>query len=141
MELKESVDAVDSRELRNWYVWHFSGLSPEAMDADPDEAIRLALQRVTTRYRVVGFQDDLATAARRLREATGLKGDFSAFNANRSTAADREPVSETARRRITEANALDIQFYQALRDRYAASSEPSAGAKGKSSVAGAVASS
>lgn len=110
------VDRADSVELKNWYVAHFSGRSPAEVAADPADALRRALDRLTGRYRVIGFQDALPAAAARLREATGLRGDFSASSANRTAAADREQVSEETRRRIAEANALDLRLYRTLRE-------------------------
>ncbi|QDT15370.1 sulfotransferase family protein [Alienimonas californiensis] len=113
--LEDYVDAVDSGELRNYYVAHFTGLTREQIDADPDAALRQALDVVLSRYGVIGFQDELPAAAARLRAATGLRGDFSKGSVNRTSTGDRDPVSEEARRRIAEANALDQRLYDQVR--------------------------
>ena len=113
--LEDYCDAIGSLELRNYYVAHFAGLTGEEMHADPDAAVRRALDAALSRYKVIGFQDELPAAAGRLREATGLRGDFSSGSSNRTSAADRDAVSEEARRRIAGANALDRRLYDQVR--------------------------
>ena len=114
MALEGCCDAIDSSELRNYYVAHFAALNQEEMRTDPDAAVRRGLDAGLSRYRVIGFQDELPAAAGRLREATGLRGDFSTGSSNRTSAADRDAVSGEARR-IAGANALDRGFYDQVR--------------------------
>jgi hypothetical protein len=117
--LEGYVSSGLSAEVRNWYTTHFSGLSIEEAERDPDRAVTLACETIRDRYQIVGFLDDLATAMARLRQQAKLCTAFApdvALNRSRTRPAlDVLPVATL--KSIAEANALDVRLYEVLKSK------------------------
>lgn len=116
VQLEEYVAAEHSTELRNWYTTHFTGLSIEEAEREPEESIRRAAQVISTRYRMIGFQDDLPGLMSRLRDVARLHRPFD--NKVRYETSKRiglQEVPEKVRKAISEVNFLDVKLYALLR--------------------------
>lgn len=116
MSLEEYALAGLSGELSNHYTTHFSGLSSEEIRVRGTEAVERAASAILGNYDVIGFQDDLPGAIRKLSKAARLYRRFDNRITNQSVGRPRaDEVSERARSAITEANPLDIRLYALLR--------------------------
>jgi len=115
--LKDYASLDLSKELRNWYTTHFTGLSIEQAEKNPDESVNLAVKIILERYNLIGFQNDLRSVMNRLRESAHLFKPFDnkIYNKTRKRA-QLEDISEEARRNIAEVNFLDIRLYNKLQE-------------------------
>jgi hypothetical protein len=111
LSLKDYIEGDISHELRNHYTLHFSGLSREEAERDPEVAIQKAVAGLK-RYDLVGFQDDLSAFVEQLRSAAKLRLPFPKKMVN--VTKDRRSVDdldEEIREAIERANALDLRLY------------------------------
>lgn len=76
IELKDYASSGISCELRNWYTTHFTGLSLDAVESNPDDSVPRAARIITEKYGVVGFQDQLIEAMCKLRTAESIHEPF-----------------------------------------------------------------
>lgn len=112
LSLRDYIEKDVSHELRNHYTLHFSGLSREEAERNPEAALAKALERLR-RYDLVGFQDDLPAFIEQLRHTANLRLPFPEKKVN--VTKDRRSVAEideATRVAVEEANALDVRFYQ-----------------------------
>lgn len=107
-----------SDELENFYTTHFTGWTTAQVRKNPNEALAMAAETILGRYKIVGFQEDLAATAQRLRIAGNLRRPFTNFARKKSNdrAAPRD-IPEVARKAIAETNSVDIQLFSLLRSR------------------------
>ncbi|HVJ69086.1 MAG TPA: sulfotransferase family 2 domain-containing protein [Caulifigura sp.] len=104
-----------SPELSNWYTIHYSGLPVAEVQADPFGALERAYTNVIEHYDVIGFQDELPETMAAVRRIVGLEKAFANTFLNQTVNRERvEDVSPLAKKRIIEANALDIELYERL---------------------------
>jgi hypothetical protein len=117
IELQDYVSSRVSDELQNWYTTHFSGLSVEEVNKNPEEALQRAVHIISTRYDIVGFQDELSVAAQKLKNAANLRLPFADRKENKTR--ERVALSEIsvhARRIIGEVNFVDVRLFALLRE-------------------------
>lgn len=69
VQLEDYASSELSPELRNWYTTHFTGLSVEEVEMEPEESVQRAAQVISKRYDIIGFQDDLPAVMHKLRNA------------------------------------------------------------------------
>lgn len=115
ISLEEYVTLNLSDELRNWYVTHFSSLSIENAEADPEEAINIAVSNLISQYDLIGFLEDLLSFTKKLEVVANYKNQFTGIRTNvtRNRPALNE-VSEIAREAVAQVNFLDVAFYKRL---------------------------
>jgi hypothetical protein len=114
--LEDYANSKLSDELQNWYTTHFTGWSAEDVESHPEEALRLAVKIVRQRYDIIGFQDDLTSAAEKLKDAANLRQPF--VNQVRNSTRDRmgvQEIAESERNAIARANAVDIKLFSLLK--------------------------
>lgn len=118
IQLADYVSSGLSGELRNWYTTHFTGLSIEDAESCPDESVNAAFRVIADKYDVIGFQDDVPAAIRKLGTLARLHRPFENRVLNRTD--DRvsvEQASETVRQTIGEVNFLDVRLHALLKAR------------------------
>ncbi|MGI9470096.1 MAG: hypothetical protein ACR2NZ_01100, partial [Rubripirellula sp.] len=98
---------------------HFTGLSIEQVDQDPDAALQQAVEVIAEKYDIVGFQTNLPDVACRLQEAACFADPFenTLTNQTRKRLSVRE-ISERAKTAIADTNAVDVKLYATLLQRF-----------------------
>lgn len=116
MQLEDYASSAHSIELRNYYTTHFTGMSIEEAENQPEESVKRAADVILKKYDIVGFQDDVPSFLHRLRDAAYLQKPYenSVENKTSGRIGVRE-ISDTAREAISRTNFLDIELYKALR--------------------------
>ena len=118
MQLEDYATSMLSPELRNWYTTHFTGLSIDDVEQDPEGAVRFAADAIAERYDIVGFQDTLPSVMRQLRTSAGLLKPFANKVQNKTT---RRPgfaeVPASVRKTIADINFVDVMLYDLLKER------------------------
>lgn len=121
VSLQDYCAKFDDESLHNFYVRRYSGLEAAEIDQFPERAISLALEKIVSRYAVVGFQDRLPEFLQRVGKRLQLPGR--SFRAKvRNKTASRPALSdldELTRRQIARYNELDIRLYHLLLERFA----------------------
>ena len=116
MSLEDYATSELSCELRNFYISHFSGLSADEIDQNPDRSVERAVNVVKKEYDIIGFQDDLVSAMNKLQNLAYLSQPFEdrVFNKtqNKKTA---EEISAKTKKAIARANSLDVKLYNQLK--------------------------
>jgi hypothetical protein len=115
IQLEEYASSKLSAELRNWYTTHFTGLSVKDVEMEPEESVRRAVQVISKRYDIVGFQDDLPTVAHKLRKAAHLYRPFDNRVLKAGKRIGLNEVPENVRITIAEVNFLDVKLYALLK--------------------------
>ena len=116
--LKDYASLDLSSELRNWYTTHFTGLSIEQAEKNPDASVNLAVKIILERYNIIGFQNDLRAVMNKLRESAHLYKPFNNKIHNKTRSRTKlENISEEARRTIAKVNFLDVRLYNTLQER------------------------
>ena len=112
-----------SEELSNWYTTHFTGWTLDEVNRNPTGALKCALEVVTQKYDIVGFQNDLPGVAEQIRTAARFTDAFenAMTNQTRKRLSLRE-ISDEARKSIGGANAVDLDLYSALERQFASRS-------------------
>lgn len=118
--LADFAEGAFKMKVVNRVTQHFTGLSPSEIDQDPDAAVDRAFKFVEAHYRIVGFQDDLASFGAQVALAARLWRPLGQLRVN--VTKKRLALSEIAdsdRAHIEQVNATDIKLYQRLRERWA----------------------
>jgi hypothetical protein len=68
MDLEQFVTSGISAELSNWYTSHFSLMSAEEVERQPDRAVAKAFDFVSTQYDIIGFLNDYSGFVRQVAE-------------------------------------------------------------------------
>ncbi|WP_218079994.1 sulfotransferase family 2 domain-containing protein [Anthocerotibacter panamensis] len=119
MELQDYAVSNLSPELRNWYTTHFTGLSIEEAEREPEAAIQKAIQVILQRYKIIGFQDDLLEVSRKLEETAGLWKQFENHLINKTNKRlTLKEISGETKNMIAEVNFLDVKLYKILREHF-----------------------
>jgi len=115
ISLEEYTAANLSGELCNWYTTHFSGLTLVEAERNPEESIVKAVD-ACKKYDLVGFVDRFASFVQELRKLANLRRDyrFAKLNVTENRPSVKE-VPLSARKKIEEANHLDMEFYKRIR--------------------------
>ncbi|MCF8262163.1 MAG: sulfotransferase family protein [Melioribacteraceae bacterium] len=122
LSLLEYISSDLSDELRNWYTTHFTGLSIEEAEKNPEKSVELAFQKIVSRYDLVGFQDDLIAFIENLRKMARLRNPYATTNENKTEKRPKlDDISEAVRLKIADINFLDISLYQKLKEHFKSS--------------------
>jgi hypothetical protein len=102
-------------EFKNWYVFHFSGWSKKQIDSSPKESLELAYENILTRYKVIGFQDNMESFLNFIEKEFVIKLSFKELFENKSPKAESSlDLDAECKSRIVKANALDIELFDRL---------------------------
>ena len=119
IQLEDYASSDLSGELRNWLTAHFARLSTEEVNKRPQEALDLALQRITKRYALVGFLDDLDPFMSQLKTLVGFKHTFHDKKLNKThNRLLLDEIPESTKKIIVESNHLDVALYRALLEKF-----------------------
>ena len=119
IQLEDYATLGLSDELENWYTTHFTGLTIEQVEQDPQAALEHAIDLIAEKYDIIGFQTNLPDVAERLQRAACFGDAFenALTNQTRKRLSLRE-ISDQARQSIADANAVDVKLYTALQQRF-----------------------
>ena len=116
LSLEDYATSELSCELRNFYISHFSGFSVEEMNQNPQESIARAVSIVRENYDVIGFQDDLTSTMNKLQNLADLPEPFADRVFNKTQKKAVAEISAQAKKAIAEANFLDVELYNRLKN-------------------------
>lgn len=117
MSLEEYVTSDLSGELRNWYTTHYTGLTNDEAERNPEKSVTKAMEVVLKRYDIIGFLDDFEAFIETLRKRAKLRYEYKNKRGNKTK--DRpfvKDISQSTIRRIKEVNHLDVVFYRKIRE-------------------------
>lgn len=112
LSLKNYVEMGVSRELRNHYTRHFSGMSLQEIEKDPGKAVEQAMESLND-YDLVGFQNEFESFVEKLQRAACLDLPFlqKKVNAGEGRLSVDDLDMETLQT-IRENNLLDLELYE-----------------------------
>lgn len=116
MSLDNYVTSGISPELRNFYTTHFSGLTIDDAESNPEKAINSALEMVLNTYDIVGSLDNFPAFTERLRDQAGLRYKYQNTRENVTkgrVSIDDVPMSTIST--IEQVNHLDMILYKKIR--------------------------
>jgi hypothetical protein len=117
MTLEEYVTSGISRELRNWYVTHFSGDSIVEAESRPEWSVAKAHRIIKDRYHVIGFLDDLVGTMNILGKEAGYRRHFQNAHLNKTANRPKKnEIDESALDSIKSVNFLDVELYNRLKN-------------------------
>lgn len=124
IQLKDYASSGLSTELRNWYTTHFTGLSIEEVEKKPEESVHRALQVISQRFHIIGFQDNLVSVSHKLRNVAHLYKRFAnqVINKTKKRITVKE-IDENVKNKIAEVNFLDVKLYGLLKARMGLSND------------------
>lgn len=119
MSLESYASSGISTELRNWYTTHFSGLSIEAAEANPEDAIENAMKVLLNDYDIVGLLENYSSFAERLRQQAGLRYQYQNEKVNPTQGrVSINDVPKSTIRVIEQINHLDVVLYRKIARRF-----------------------
>jgi hypothetical protein len=115
MNLEDYVTSGISEELRNWYTTHFSGLTVDDAEKNPDKAINRAIEVIMRAYDIIGLLDNLSFFLGTLRKKARLRYSFhnEKVNATRGRIAVHD-IQQSIITKIEQANHLDVALYRKI---------------------------
>lgn len=117
LSLEDYASSGLSPELRNYYTTHFSGLSIEEAEMNPEKSLSIAVEKIET-YDVVGFQENLTAVVNKLKNVANLIEPFENKVINKTgKRIGIKQVSDRAKKTIAEVNSLDVKLYDLLKAR------------------------
>jgi len=117
MSLEEYATSDLSGELRNWYTTHFSGLTVDAAELNPEESITNAVDVLINRYDIIGFLDNFSSFTENLRNQAGLRYKYQNRKVNVTQARPAlNDVPQSVITKIKKVNHLDIALYRKVKD-------------------------
>lgn len=117
MSLEDYVSSNLSDELQNYYVSHFSGLSSDEIQNNPEKSIETAIDNLKNNYDIVGFLDDFNLFINNLRAQGNLK--FQYTNSKVNVTKNRPNIDKIPRSTIElieSVNRLDMLFYKNIQN-------------------------
>jgi hypothetical protein len=115
IQLKDYCSSNLSKELSNWYVTYFTGLSLEEVSKNPEKSIDLALENILDMYDLIGFQEDIPIFVTALKDKLSLKVPQQIDQKNKTkNRVQKEELSQDIIDKISQSNSLDIQLYSKL---------------------------
>ena len=117
MSLEDYATSDLDCELRNWYTTHFSGLSVEDAERNPEASIASAVDVMLNGYDIIGFLDDFSSFAETLRDQANLRCEYR--NRRDNVTQERPSVNKVAPstiRTIEQVNHLDTAVYSRVRN-------------------------
>jgi len=104
-----------SGELENWYVNHFSGLDNQEIHKNPAKAVGLAYKNIVEKYHVVGFQDDIASFIKELKQVAKISVQFNNEVVNRTkNRISIKDLDQDTLEKISKKNSLDLELFGKL---------------------------
>lgn len=116
VSLDDYVSLNPDGELSNWYISHFTGLSAEEVKSKPQYSISKASAEVIERYDLIGFLDKYSEFIENLKRLTKLRDTYKHVKIN--TTVGRPSIDDIPLdtiQKITESNAIDIDFYNNIK--------------------------
>jgi hypothetical protein len=102
-------------EFKNWYVFHFSGWTTAEIEASPKESLEVAYENILTRYKVIGFQDNMDLFLNFIENEFELELTSKDLFVNQSPKSESLlDLDEECKSRIVKANDLDVELFDRL---------------------------
>ena len=116
MSLEDYATSNISSELRNSYTTHYTGLTAEDAEKDPESSISKAFEIVMGNYNVIGFLDGISSFTDKLFIKADLRYKYNnkKFNVTLGRPAIDE-ITISTRRKIEQVNYLDLILYKEIK--------------------------
>ena len=115
MSLEDYATSRLSDELKNWYTCHFSGLTLDEAERNPELSITKAFEVLTKRYDIIGFVNDYSSFISVLSSQANLTCGNNNRRVNESH--DRPNIGDIGKStmaKIEQVNCLDVFLYNKI---------------------------
>ncbi|SEQ18305.1 sulfotransferase family 2 domain-containing protein [Neolewinella agarilytica] len=120
VSLEEYCSTNLGKELNNWYVYHFTGLTKAEINQNPESSAQAALKYIEKNYGLIGFQDQLPAFFSALQLKAGISSaGFNEQNSKNTTSnrPQSKVISDLARKNILNYNKADVLLFSLLFNR------------------------